>query len=228
MGYYYTSSLRPIPTAISCASPKTHTPDSRVKERGHRFYSPGLGRWSSRDPLGEHIGGMNTYTFVGNRPASSIDLLGLCCKCLSFDPVKKSGLYRYLNGRLGNGNVIDPDYPADAWIVEEQINVKVNLQGNNPSQCKCAYKENGFQELIRLFPAKSWYSGVLGAGDWPNGCAGGFQDFPKVGIEDFMQVPGGTLWLILFNFNQSHTCTSDDGSSITYSYSINDSWVFSL
>jgi len=37
MGYYYTSEPESAPGAISCASPKTHTPGSRVKERGYHL-----------------------------------------------------------------------------------------------------------------------------------------------------------------------------------------------
>ena len=43
---------------------------------GYRFYSGQLGRWTSRDPIGEH-GGTNLYGFVSNVPVNAIDALGL-------------------------------------------------------------------------------------------------------------------------------------------------------
>jgi RHS repeat-associated protein len=43
---------------------------------GYRFYSPELGRWMSRDPIGER-GGMNTYAFCLNSSAGNVDLFGL-------------------------------------------------------------------------------------------------------------------------------------------------------
>ncbi len=43
---------------------------------GYRFYSPALGRWINRDPLGE-AGGINLYGFVGNNPISFVDPYGL-------------------------------------------------------------------------------------------------------------------------------------------------------
>ena len=43
---------------------------------GYRYYSPVLGRWLSRDPIGED-GGLNLYGFVGNEPVSLVDFLGL-------------------------------------------------------------------------------------------------------------------------------------------------------
>jgi RHS repeat-associated protein len=43
---------------------------------GFRYYSPMLGRWVSRDPLGEG-GGLHTYVFVSNAPLNSYDKYGL-------------------------------------------------------------------------------------------------------------------------------------------------------
>ena len=43
---------------------------------GFRYYSPELGRWSSRDPIGED-GGLSVYGFVENAPLGRIDFLGL-------------------------------------------------------------------------------------------------------------------------------------------------------
>ena len=42
---------------------------------GYRYYAPGLGRWVSRDPIGEQ-GGVNVYGFVGNDSINSLDILG--------------------------------------------------------------------------------------------------------------------------------------------------------
>lgn len=43
---------------------------------GHRYYSPGMGRFINRDPSGES-GGLNLYGFVSNDSINGIDYLGL-------------------------------------------------------------------------------------------------------------------------------------------------------
>jgi RHS repeat-associated protein len=42
---------------------------------GYRFYSPAIGRWMNRDPLGED-GGINLFGFVHNNPVNAIDPYG--------------------------------------------------------------------------------------------------------------------------------------------------------
>jgi len=42
-----------------------------------RYYSPELGRWVNRDPIGEK-GGLNLYVFVDNAALTRVDPLGLC------------------------------------------------------------------------------------------------------------------------------------------------------
>jgi hypothetical protein len=46
-----------------------------LQERGLRFYSPEVGRWLSRDPIGE-IGGWHLYAFCFNDALNGVDPLG--------------------------------------------------------------------------------------------------------------------------------------------------------
>ena len=41
----------------------------------YRYFSPDLGRWASRDPIGEE-GGNNLYVITLNNPISYIDYIG--------------------------------------------------------------------------------------------------------------------------------------------------------
>jgi len=57
---------------------------------GFRYYSPELGRWLSRDPLGELFGEELTkfelsplYIFSLNQPTTAVDIIGLASKSLS-------------------------------------------------------------------------------------------------------------------------------------------------
>jgi RHS repeat-associated protein len=57
-------------------STKEYTEKTGLSYFGYRFYSSGLGRWLSRDPIQE-LDGLNLYVFVLNNPINMIDLLGL-------------------------------------------------------------------------------------------------------------------------------------------------------
>ena len=57
-------------------STKRYFADVGLNYYGYRFYSPPLGRWMNRDPLGE-AGGLNLYGFVLNNPVNFVDPYGL-------------------------------------------------------------------------------------------------------------------------------------------------------
>ncbi len=48
----------------------------KCKLRAFRYYSPRMGRWINRDPIGER-GGSNLLGFCSNSPATRVDHLGL-------------------------------------------------------------------------------------------------------------------------------------------------------
>jgi uncharacterized protein RhaS with RHS repeats len=63
-----------------------------VTDYGYRYYHPELGRWISRDPIGEE-GGLNLYGFVKNNTSANLDHLGLakccCAESIEFIPGNK-------------------------------------------------------------------------------------------------------------------------------------------
>ena len=67
---------------------------------GFRYYSPGMGRWLSRDPIQEQ-GGKNLYAFTANRPNNTIDVFGLA-------PANGEGGSKPYDGYYFGGYVTDP------------------------------------------------------------------------------------------------------------------------
>jgi RHS repeat-associated protein len=60
-------------------STKYHDDETGLVYYGYRYYSAELGRWISRDPLGEE-GGNNLHSYVNNNPTNFYDYLGLKSK----------------------------------------------------------------------------------------------------------------------------------------------------
>jgi RHS repeat-associated protein len=56
-------------------STKPQDAESGLYYYGHRYYDPVVGRWPSRDPIGEN-GGRNLYGMIGNDGVNQVDLLG--------------------------------------------------------------------------------------------------------------------------------------------------------
>jgi RHS repeat-associated protein len=57
-------------------STKYQDAESGLLYYGYRYYHAGMGRWLSRDPIGE-IGGLSVYGLLGNSTLSGVDYLGL-------------------------------------------------------------------------------------------------------------------------------------------------------
>jgi RHS repeat-associated protein len=57
-------------------APEKEVTEKRVQISGYRFYSPGLGRWINRDPIGEE-GGLLLYNGMANDPVNRVDYHGL-------------------------------------------------------------------------------------------------------------------------------------------------------
>jgi RHS repeat-associated protein len=65
--------------------------ESGLYNYGYRFYHTALGRWLSRDPIGE-IGGLNLYGILANRVTNNIDVLGTACQQDPFFSYEKKKL----------------------------------------------------------------------------------------------------------------------------------------
>ena len=81
------SSLRNAMPVVLC-KPENAQPGFAPVVSGARSYSPELGRWVNRDPIGED-GGANVTGFVGNNPVERFDLLALSFPLLRRHPVSR-------------------------------------------------------------------------------------------------------------------------------------------
>jgi len=79
MGYHLKIPTSAGPDRTAASQPvrlKMHTPGLQMQDRGQRFYNPQLGRWLSRDPIGEE-GGINLYLIGQNDTINAQDKDGL-------------------------------------------------------------------------------------------------------------------------------------------------------
>ncbi len=81
--YAYDGFGKTIATSGPSSASFTHRFSSKYQDSeigwyyyGYRYYDPEIGRWPSRDPMGER-GGTNLHGFVANAPTLRVDPLGL-------------------------------------------------------------------------------------------------------------------------------------------------------
>ncbi len=68
---------------------------------GLRYYSPGLGRWTNRDPIGEMNWDAGLHGYLRNAPSGSVDLLGLISLLVAWGPDNDStGNFPYYEDKL--------------------------------------------------------------------------------------------------------------------------------
>jgi len=115
-------------------------------QMGYRWYSPVLGRWASRDPVGL-AGGSNPYVMAGNSPATATDVYGLWQVTIS--------------GGDGFGGYLSLGYNSGQFNLSVRVGAGVGISGGYTSKDLGGQPEG----LKGVFPslAASGGTGLLGA-----------------------------------------------------------------
>ncbi len=100
---------------------------------GYRYYSPELGRWPSRDPIGED-GGLNLYGFVGNMVICRIDAYGLQIQInyVPGGPVAEDWL-DYILYIPEQGGLSE----AQVWTIYNQVKSRYAFKVSYTGGCEC-------------------------------------------------------------------------------------------
>jgi RHS repeat-associated protein len=162
--------------------PSAFIPQPSLYYYGYRYYSPGLGRWVSRDPIGES-GGSGLYSATGNHPTDGGDLLGLRWQRVGstslYDADSDSdtlqGLAMQLGRPWGDYVCIWPVGPYDRWThwPEARKCARANahnlLAKSGATLSMIARNEGGKDIYLRaaysiVKPDHEWMSGTDAAG----------------------------------------------------------------
>ncbi|MEW6429058.1 MAG: RHS repeat-associated core domain-containing protein [Thermodesulfobacteriota bacterium] len=145
---------------------------------GYRYYAAGIGRWTSRDPIGER-GGVNLYGYVSNDPVDWVDPLGLSQMChrdlLLPVPYARHCYARFDDGTTSSydqkGVHPDPDPNQEGTIcTEPKQPEKDDCIKKTMKKCKGSdYSFTKFNCCHCLEEAmKECGVAPIPAGDWPN------------------------------------------------------------
>ena len=104
---------------------------------GYRFYISNMGRWLTRDPIG-NAGGDNLYRFVVNSPVNKKDLLGLIMS--SSDCTDHA--YGFA-GSLDYDSLIPSGCAAESTLIEPDFDVRTDGK-ETWSNCVAHYYPDGW------------------------------------------------------------------------------------
>jgi len=100
---------------------------------GYRYYSSQLGRWLSREPLGERES-INLYGFVHNTPLNYFDILGLASCAPSWLDHRAPWLGGTPeNGFIDNKEWFETHYPN--WIAEAEKRFEAGIDSEIQKKC---------------------------------------------------------------------------------------------
>ena len=154
--------------------------ESELYNYGYRYLDTQLGRWLSRDPIGED-GGENLYAFLGNDPSNLIDKFGLLGKKCCVNSVSLA----YDGGGI-TPLPKDPITGKQNWIQSVELELRASYSDIYPCCCKCC----------RLVFNIMWdvdygKSSKANPDNWPKGVVP--EEVPHVGFLD-VPLPKANEW----------------------------------
>jgi RHS repeat-associated protein len=186
----------------------------------YRAYSVTLGRWLSRDPLGEW-GGLNPYGFAGNDALQHADRDGrffwLLTGCSSKKCICKTVKVTPGTGVQGNLTTFPPGSMPPALLnlgIPTPYTVEVV---GDASKCKCKYVDSG---------SIKYDLGKIGSGGRDFNTPGDTHEIPCASGTDWPGLvlgvdPHGSLsYTLTYNLTVTITCTDSGGDSISDSATI--------
>ena len=176
---------------------------------GYRYLVPGLGRWASRDPIGEE-GGLGLYAANWNDQVGNIDYLGaftiedawksLCSRCAKITSGRKrSRCYETCRQKLSDEDIFQEWYTLELfnygfWHCLPKCPAKLCIDGDGPyNPDPSMWKEPtspGHMEAL-LHPGTHWSMRSYEFGDrHSNQCTYDkegvlLRDYPAAGTVDF-------------------------------------------
>jgi RHS repeat-associated protein len=168
---------------------------------GYRYYSPDLGRWTSRDPI-EEEGGLAIYAFCFNNAVRDVDGVGLSITCASDEDIgNKSGIQFTMKIEIGSAVITIKD-PLS--IIKEAFKEEIIKELKEGGVDYAAYKSQLIAKMKTTYEK-----------------AKGFSDQVKSWSKNFKTGLISTMTLVqVIEFDVSYKCCTKckkkDGSAYSW------------
>ena len=162
---------------------------------GYRFYSSALGRWLSRDPIGE-LGGYNFYLAFNNNPISGYDALGLIVLKSSYEGSTSLDELKELRSWL----MSLPALPSLGEYQQALVNLQFwfNVDASRPSKLEISEEWLKRQPAVRTSITRLVQHFTTATGDkelgGKSGCEWAHDKLKGSAVGTVVDFPEGIAW----------------------------------
>ena len=162
---------------------------------GYRFYSSALGRWLSRDPIGE-LGGYNFYLAFNNNPISGYDALGLIVLKSSYEESTSLDELKELRSWL----MSLPALPSLGEYQQALVNLQFwfNVDASRPSKLEISEEWLKRQPAVRTSITRLVQHFTTATGDkelgGKSGCEWAHDKLKGSAVGTVVDFPEGIAW----------------------------------